>query len=268
MTGALARNAAGRHGLGGRSCAVAVIGRHWLGRLRRPACDFRLGRPGPRMMATTWADEVAMIAAAASVILTSRRRALNSATIAHSTTDSVVTLRSARSAADPHAAPARYPRRAYSARCLRCRSAGDVPMKGARTVRLAISADPDRTTTRSANCCSGLARRWPNPTWTCCRSRPASCPPGAKAGDLASVSSLLVVLAASGGVLTRLVGLLQGWLLRNRGRGLVVEVAGDRRSGMSAVLLMPSPRCVPCGARGHRDRQPVSACAGRPTRSW
>lgn len=53
-------------------------------------------------------------------------------------------------------------------------------------------------------------------------------PPGAKAGDLASVGSLLVVLAASGGVLTSLVGLLQSWLTRNRAQGLVMEIAGDR----------------------------------------
>ncbi|MER7461004.1 hypothetical protein [Micromonospora sp. NPDC126480] len=57
---------------------------------------------------------------------------------------------------------------------------------------------------------------------------PAPLPPGAKAADPAGVTSLLIALAASGGVLTGLIGLLQAWLLRGSDRTLVVEIDGDR----------------------------------------
>lgn len=53
-------------------------------------------------------------------------------------------------------------------------------------------------------------------------------PDGAKAVDPAGADSLLIALAASGGVLTSLVGLLQAWLLRSSARTLVVEIDGDR----------------------------------------
>jgi hypothetical protein len=53
-------------------------------------------------------------------------------------------------------------------------------------------------------------------------------PGGAKAADPVTVGSLVIALAASGGVLTSLVGLLQAWLLRSSARTLVVEIDGDR----------------------------------------
>jgi len=56
----------------------------------------------------------------------------------------------------------------------------------------------------------------------------AAVPTGAKAGDPAAVSSLVVVLAASGGVLTTLIGALQAWLVRSSARHVVVEIDGDR----------------------------------------
>jgi hypothetical protein len=56
----------------------------------------------------------------------------------------------------------------------------------------------------------------------------APAPGGAKAVDPASVNSFLIALAASGGVLTSLIGVLQGWLLRSSARMLVVEIDGDR----------------------------------------
>ena len=52
-------------------------------------------------------------------------------------------------------------------------------------------------------------------------------PAGAKAGDPVAISSL-VALAASGGVLTTLIGALQAWLLRSSARQVVVEIDGDR----------------------------------------
>ena len=39
---------------------------------------------------------------------------------------------------------------------------------------------------------------------------------------------MLVVVGASGGVLTTLVGMLQAWLLRQSGSKLLVEIDGDR----------------------------------------
>jgi hypothetical protein len=53
-------------------------------------------------------------------------------------------------------------------------------------------------------------------------------PAGAKVGDPASVNSLVVALAASGGVLTTLIGALQAWLVRSSARQIVVEIDGDR----------------------------------------
>jgi hypothetical protein len=52
-------------------------------------------------------------------------------------------------------------------------------------------------------------------------------PEGAK-GVGEAVGSLLVVLAASGGVLTTLIGTLQAWLTRQSGSKLLVEIDGDR----------------------------------------
>jgi Effector Associated Constant Component 1 len=55
----------------------------------------------------------------------------------------------------------------------------------------------------------------------------STAPRGAKGVGLDS-GALLVTLAASGGVLTTLLGVLQSWLLRQSGSRIVVEVDGDR----------------------------------------
>ena len=52
-------------------------------------------------------------------------------------------------------------------------------------------------------------------------------PEGAKGAGV-ELGSLLVVLAASGGVLTSLVGTLQAWLTRQSRSRLVLEIDGDR----------------------------------------
>ncbi len=57
---------------------------------------------------------------------------------------------------------------------------------------------------------------------------PSAAPPGAKGVGSGEIGSLLVVLAASGGVLTTLLGTLQAWLLRQSGSQVVVELDGDR----------------------------------------
>lgn len=55
----------------------------------------------------------------------------------------------------------------------------------------------------------------------------AASPEGAK-GMGVDIGSLLVALAASGGVLTSLIGTLQSWLNRQSGGRLVLEIDGDR----------------------------------------
>jgi hypothetical protein len=55
----------------------------------------------------------------------------------------------------------------------------------------------------------------------------APAPVGSK-GLGVDIGSLLVVLSASGGVLTSLIGTLQAWLLRQSGSKLLLEIDGDR----------------------------------------
>jgi hypothetical protein len=57
---------------------------------------------------------------------------------------------------------------------------------------------------------------------------PSTAPPGAKGVGASDIAPILVALAASGGVLTTLLGMLQGWLVRNSGSQIEVEVDGDR----------------------------------------
>ena len=52
-------------------------------------------------------------------------------------------------------------------------------------------------------------------------------PTGAKAGDVITWGTLLVTLAASGGVLTTLIGTLNAWLSRDEKRTLKVTMGGD-----------------------------------------
>ncbi len=55
----------------------------------------------------------------------------------------------------------------------------------------------------------------------------STAPVGAKGVGL-DIGALLVALAASGGVLTTLLGVLQSWLLRHSGSRIIVEIDGDR----------------------------------------
>jgi hypothetical protein len=53
-------------------------------------------------------------------------------------------------------------------------------------------------------------------------------PEGAKVGDPASWSTLLLTLAASGGVLTTVIGTLRDWLLRQPAPAVIeVSMGGD-----------------------------------------
>lgn len=53
-------------------------------------------------------------------------------------------------------------------------------------------------------------------------------PAKAKAGDLITWGTLLLTLAASGGVLTTLIGMVQSWLTRHNQRSISLEVNGNK----------------------------------------
>ncbi len=53
-------------------------------------------------------------------------------------------------------------------------------------------------------------------------------PTGTKAVDPVTAGTLLVTLAASGGVLTTLINALQSWLTRHERRGVTLEIGGDK----------------------------------------
>lgn len=88
-------------------------------------------------------------------------------------------------------------------------------------------------------------------------------PGGAKAGDPAGVGSLVIALAASGGVLTSLIALLQAWLLRGSARTLVVEIDGDRLE-LTGATSVERQRLTDVWLRRHEppadgDDAPVTA---------
>jgi hypothetical protein len=57
----------------------------------------------------------------------------------------------------------------------------------------------------------------------------SSAPAGAKAaGDPAFLGTLLLTLAASGGVLTTLISALSSWLTRNNACSITLEIGGDK----------------------------------------
>lgn len=58
--------------------------------------------------------------------------------------------------------------------------------------------------------------------------RAGEAPERAKAGDPVAWGTLLVTLAASGGVLTTLINALQSWLTRRERRSVTVEIGGDK----------------------------------------
>lgn len=59
-------------------------------------------------------------------------------------------------------------------------------------------------------------------------TRGGKAPPKSKAGDAITWGTLLLTLAASGGVLTTLIQVLQSWLTRHEQRSLTLEIDGDR----------------------------------------
>jgi hypothetical protein len=55
-----------------------------------------------------------------------------------------------------------------------------------------------------------------------------SAPANAMAGDIIEWGTLLVTLAASGGVITTLINVLQAWLTRHDRRCVTLEINGDK----------------------------------------
>ncbi len=53
-------------------------------------------------------------------------------------------------------------------------------------------------------------------------------PANAKAGDPISWGTLLLTLAASGGVITTLINSVQSWLIRNDRKSITLELDGDK----------------------------------------
>jgi len=56
----------------------------------------------------------------------------------------------------------------------------------------------------------------------------ASPPPGSKSGDIVTLGSLLVTLAASGGVFTSLIDTLKSWLSRHQHNTITIEIGQDK----------------------------------------
>jgi hypothetical protein len=53
-------------------------------------------------------------------------------------------------------------------------------------------------------------------------------PEGARSGEVVTLGSLLVTLAASSGVLPSLINTIQSWLKRNEGHSITLELGGDK----------------------------------------
>ena len=53
-------------------------------------------------------------------------------------------------------------------------------------------------------------------------------PEGSKSGDAVTWAQLIITLAASGGVFTTLIGLLQAWVTRYERHTLTLEIDGDK----------------------------------------
>lgn len=109
-------------------------------------------------------------------------------------------------------------------------------MAAERTARIVLSADPQADPQEIAQLMERLCGEVAEHEFDLVADPAVAPPPGAaKAGDPAGVSSVLIALAASGGVVTSLVGLLQGWLARSSARALVLEIDGDRLELVAAT---------------------------------
>ena len=75
-------------------------------------------------------------------------------------------------------------------------------------------------------------------------------PANAKAGDIVVWGTLLLTLAASGGVFTTLFGVLQAWLTRHERRGVTLEIDGDQLQ-VTGITSAEQQRLIDAWARRH-----------------
>jgi len=77
-------------------------------------------------------------------------------------------------------------------------------------------------------------------------------PAKAKAGDPISLGMLLVTLAASGGVLTSLINVLQSWLGRQERRSLTLKI-GDDELAVTGISSEEQQRLIDAWLSRHSD---------------
>ena len=83
--------------------------------------------------------------------------------------------------------------------------------------------------------------------------RAGKAPEGAKAGDPVAWGTLLVTLAASGGVLTTLISALQSWLTRHERRSVTLEIGGDKLE-MTGISSEGQQRLIDAWISRHTGR--------------
>lgn len=76
-------------------------------------------------------------------------------------------------------------------------------------------------------------------------------PEGAKVGPAIDWNTLLLTLAASGGVLTTIIGVLQSWLTRHEGRSVMLEIDGDKIE-ITGISSEEQKRLIDAWLRRHR----------------
>ena len=82
--------------------------------------------------------------------------------------------------------------------------------------------------------------------------REGEAPSKAKAGDAITWGSLLLTLAASGGVLTTLIQVLQSWLTRHEQRSLTLEIDNDRLE-ITGISSKEQERLIEAWLSRHRS---------------
>jgi hypothetical protein len=76
-------------------------------------------------------------------------------------------------------------------------------------------------------------------------------PEGTKAGVPPDLSTILLTLAASGGVLTTIIGVLQSWLTRHERRSVTLEIDGDKIE-ITGISSEEQKRLIDAWMRRHR----------------
>jgi len=75
-------------------------------------------------------------------------------------------------------------------------------------------------------------------------------PVNTRAGDIITWGTLLLTLAASGGAITTLIGVLQAWLTRQERRGVTLEMDGDKLQ-VTGITSAEQQRLIDAWLRRH-----------------